>query len=92
MAVLSTLNLPPGFRFSPTEEELIDFLRLKIAGNDEQLDFIREVQFFTYEPWDLPGDHFSTPFCLICVYDDLIFVFWTFLIFAGIQLISSLFS
>jgi hypothetical protein len=64
MAVLSK-NLPPGFRFSPTEEELIDFLRLKIARNDEQLDFIRELKYFTYEPWDLPGDHFGTPFCLI---------------------------
>ncbi|XP_062147519.1 NAC domain-containing protein 43-like [Alnus glutinosa] len=54
MAVLSK-NLPPGFRFSPTEEELIDFLRLKIARDDEQLDFIRELKYFTYEPWDLPA-------------------------------------
>jgi hypothetical protein len=44
MAALS-LNLQPGFKFSPTDVQIIDYyLRLKITGNDEELYFIREVQ------------------------------------------------
>ncbi|XP_062152771.1 protein NTM1-like 9 [Alnus glutinosa] len=54
MAALS-LNLPRGFRFCPTDVELIDhFLRSKITGNDQNLHFISELHFFKREPWDLP--------------------------------------
>ncbi|XP_059434450.1 NAC domain-containing protein 62-like [Corylus avellana] len=47
-------NLPRGIRFSPTDEELIDYLRPKITGNDENFDFITQLHFFKWEPWDLP--------------------------------------
>jgi hypothetical protein len=54
MAVLS-LNLPRGFRFSPTDEELIQhFLKPKISGkNDEEAWFIREIDFYKHEPCEL---------------------------------------
>ncbi|KAL6131185.1 hypothetical protein ACLB2K_069563 [Fragaria x ananassa] len=48
-------SLPVGFRFHPTEEELIDhYLKKKIKGHDFN-DVIPEIDICSYEPWDLPG-------------------------------------
>jgi hypothetical protein len=51
--------MPPGFRFSPTDVELIDYyLKKKITGNDEEIRFIREDNFFERDPGEFPGDQF----------------------------------
>lgn len=56
MAVLPVKSLPVGYRFRPTDEELIDhYLRLKINGFNKEVDVIREVDICKLEPWDLPG-------------------------------------
>ncbi|KAE8671755.1 NAC domain-containing protein 7 [Hibiscus syriacus] len=47
-------NVPPGFRFHPTDEELVDYyLRKKIASKRIDLDVIKDVDLYKIEPWDL---------------------------------------
>ena len=49
-----SLDLPPGFRFSPTDKELIErFLKRKITGNDKDIYFVPEIEFYKLEPWDI---------------------------------------
>ncbi|KAI3761113.1 hypothetical protein L1987_51521 [Smallanthus sonchifolius] len=46
--------VPPGFRFHPTEEELLHFyLKKKISFEKFDMDVIREVDLNKTEPWDL---------------------------------------
>ncbi|PRQ58592.1 putative transcription factor NAM family [Rosa chinensis] len=47
-------QVPPGFRFHPTEEELLQYyLRKKVSGQRIDLDVIREVDLNKLEPWDV---------------------------------------
>lgn len=49
-------HVPPGFRFHPTDEELVDYyLRKKIAYRRIDLDVIKDVDLYNIEPWDLQG-------------------------------------
>ncbi|TVU16714.1 hypothetical protein EJB05_40289, partial [Eragrostis curvula] len=46
--------VPPGFRFHPTEEELVGYyLARKVASQKIDLDIIQEVDLYRIEPWDL---------------------------------------
>ncbi|GJN01230.1 hypothetical protein PR202_ga18477 [Eleusine coracana subsp. coracana] len=46
--------VPPGFRFHPTEEELVGYyLARKVASQKIELDIIQEVDLYRIEPWDL---------------------------------------
>ncbi|KAF5725697.1 putative transcription factor [Tripterygium wilfordii] len=49
-------NLPPGFRFHPTDEELIlHYLRKKIASTTFPVSIIADVDIYKFDPWDLPA-------------------------------------
>ncbi|MQM16076.1 hypothetical protein Taro_049033 [Colocasia esculenta] len=60
----------PGFRFHPTDQELVGFyLRRKVEKKPIRIDFIRQVDIYKYDPWDLPrvsnvGDKEWFFFCL----------------------------
>ncbi|XVE48759.1 hypothetical protein DITRI_Ditri01bG0028100 [Diplodiscus trichospermus] len=46
----------PGFRFHPTEEELLDFyLKNMIYGKKSRCDIIGFLNIYHHDPWDLPG-------------------------------------
>ncbi|KAG4933140.1 hypothetical protein JHK87_047142 [Glycine soja] len=47
-------QVPPGFRFHPTDEELVGYyLRKKVASKRIDLDVIKDVDLYKIEPWDL---------------------------------------
>ncbi|XP_010552836.1 PREDICTED: NAC domain-containing protein 92 [Tarenaya hassleriana] len=49
------INLPPGFRFHPTDEELVThYLRPKVLNASFSARAIGEVDLNKVEPWDLP--------------------------------------
>ncbi|XP_047976054.1 protein BEARSKIN1 [Salvia hispanica] len=47
-------GVPPGFRFHPTDEELLHFyLKKKVSFQKFEMEVIREVDLNKIEPWDL---------------------------------------
>ncbi|KAF3326986.1 NAC domain-containing protein 68-like protein [Carex littledalei] len=49
------LNLPPGFRFHPTDEELVvHYLCRKVSCQRLPVPIIAEVDLYKYNPWELP--------------------------------------
>nr|XP_043613702.1 NAC domain-containing protein 71-like [Erigeron canadensis] len=52
-------SLPPGFRFHPTDEELIGYyLKRKVEGFEIELEVIPVVKLYKFDPWDLPDKSF----------------------------------
>lgn len=48
----------PGFRFHPTEEELVEFyLRRKVEGKRFNVELITFLDLYRYDPWELPGNY-----------------------------------
>ncbi|KAG2262805.1 hypothetical protein Bca52824_069884 [Brassica carinata] len=49
------MDLPPGFRFHPTDEEIIThYLHKKVLDKDFSAKAIGEVDLNKAEPWELP--------------------------------------
>ncbi|CAA6663128.1 unnamed protein product [Spirodela intermedia] len=58
---MAPLGLPPGFRFRPTDEELVNYyLKRKINRLQIDLDIIPEVDLYKSEPWELAEKSFLT--------------------------------
>lgn len=46
----------PGFRFHPTDEELVGFyLRRKVNHKPLSIELIKQLDIYKYDPWDLPS-------------------------------------
>lgn len=74
-------SLAPGFRFHPTDEELvIYYLKRKVCGKSFRFDAIAEIDIYKSEPWDLSGyslfPKFTTFFnlCMLKIEFLLLFV------------------
>lgn len=51
----------PGFRFHPTDEELVGFyLRRKAEKKPLRTDIIKQIDIYKYDPWDLPSKQLPT--------------------------------
>ena len=63
-------RVPPGFRFHPTDEELVNYyLRKKVKMEAFDLDVIRDVDLNKLEPWDLHGMYVCMHACMyVCMY------------------------
>ncbi|KAK4256830.1 hypothetical protein QN277_006503 [Acacia crassicarpa] len=49
------LQLPPGFRFHPTDEELVKhYLCAKCASQPIAVPIIKEIDLYKFDPWQLP--------------------------------------
>ncbi|KAG4153322.1 hypothetical protein ERO13_D04G176512v2 [Gossypium hirsutum] len=48
-------NVPPRFRFHPTDEELIlHFLMMKLSSSPFPISIIADIGIYKFDPWDLP--------------------------------------
>jgi len=57
----------PGFRFHPTDQELVGFyLKRKVEKKGFSFDIIREIDIYKHDPWDLPSmfQFLSYPFMI----------------------------
>lgn len=70
----NNVNLPPGFRFQPTDEELVvHFLHRKAALLPCHPDVIPDLDLYPYDPWELEGTYYIpiyiyTIVACICMY------------------------
>ncbi|XP_047338425.1 NAC domain-containing protein 71-like [Impatiens glandulifera] len=52
-------TLPPGFRFHPTDEELVNYyLKRKVDGLEIELEVIPVIELYKFDPWELPEKSF----------------------------------
>lgn len=60
------MMVPKGFRFNPTDEELIQILESKVSGQQMplHLSFIVERNLYELEPQQLQCEYCSFPFLL----------------------------
>lgn len=65
-------DLPPGFRFHPTDEELIVYyLRNQALSQPCPAPIIPELNIYKYDPWELPGSP-PSPIIIPPISTDLI--------------------
>lgn len=56
---MASSSLPPGFRFHPTDDELVSYyLKRKIDGKKIELEVIPAIDLYKFDPWELPEKSF----------------------------------
>ncbi|XP_028782480.1 NAC domain-containing protein 71-like [Neltuma alba] len=56
---MGSAPLPPGFRFHPTDEELVGYyLKRKVEGLEIELEVIPVIDLYKFDPWELPEKSF----------------------------------
>ncbi|XP_022875457.1 NAC domain-containing protein 71-like [Olea europaea var. sylvestris] len=56
---MESASLPPGFRFHPTDEELVGYyLKRKNEGLEIELEVIPVIDLYKFDPWELPEKSF----------------------------------
>lgn len=59
----------PGFRFHPTDEELVGFyLKRKIQQRPLSIELIKQLDIYKFDPWDLPSKIYHYQIHYIYVY------------------------
>ena len=59
-------TLPPGFRFYPSDQELVcHYLHKKVTNERASQGTLVEVDLHAREPWELPGDSLSPQMLLL---------------------------
>lgn len=59
-------QLPPGFRFHPTDEELVlQYLKKKVYSCPLPASIIPDIDISKFDPWDLPSFGNCT-----CIFDE----------------------
>lgn len=65
----------PGFRFHPTDEELVAFyLRCKVDKKPLNIDLIRQIDIYKYDPWDLPRMFFFSCFSIVYMFTNIFYL------------------
>jgi hypothetical protein len=68
-------TLPPGFRFYPSDEELVCHYLYKKVTNEEALKgTLVEIDLHTCEPWQLPGTNIYFQCLYIYNYSNIPFL------------------
>lgn len=63
---MAKTNLPPGFRFHPTDVELVwYYLKRKVMGKPFRSEAISEVELYKFAPWELPGNLMSLSYLIL---------------------------
>lgn len=71
------IDLPPGFRFHPTDEELIThYLKPKVFNTFFSATAIGEVDLNKIEPWDLPCKFHTLSFYFLSFKNRSLFPFY----------------
>lgn len=65
---------PPGFRFHPTDDELVlYYLKRKICAQRHLLDVIAETDVYKWDPEELPGTNFDFSLFFLLIGSDSTF-------------------